>query len=38
VVCVLVTPVESFFAVTLAPGTAAPFESLMVPVMFDVPV
>jgi hypothetical protein len=38
VVCVLVTPVASFLAVTVAPGTAAPFESLMVPVIFEVPV
>jgi hypothetical protein len=32
------TPVASFFAVTVAPGTTAPVESLTVPVMFDVPV
>jgi len=38
VVCVLVTPVASFFAVTVAPGTTAPFTSRTDPVMLDVPV
>ena len=38
VVCVLDTPVASFFAVTLAPGTTAPLTSRTMPVMFDVPV
>src|SRR2546426_12349772 len=38
VVCVLVTPVASFFAVTVAPGTTAPFVSRTEPVMLDVPV
>ena len=38
VVCVLVTPVASFFAVIVAPGTTAPFTSLTDPVMLDEPV
>src|SRR5213079_1028074 len=38
VVCVLSTPVASFFAFTVAPATTAPFESWTEPVMFEVPV
>jgi hypothetical protein len=36
VVCVCVTPVASFVAVTVAPGTTAPFASVTVPVMLEV--
>src|SRR6185503_20839146 len=38
VVWVLVIPVASFFAVTVAPGTTDPVVSLTVPVMLDEPV